>query len=138
MSDGGVGIFRTHPSLPRFSVTNATVPPSRSIMSGVTASASEIRQPLHIRRRQNRRGSGGSSSAARAKRWRSAAVRYFLAPDDVGSDLGGGVFAFRCNTMANNVARKLCWIFWGFGEGWNDKRNLSAINAANYSANSMP
>jgi hypothetical protein len=39
--------------------------------------------------------------------------------------------------MANSVAREILRVFGGFGDGENDKPNLSAINAANYTAISI-
>jgi hypothetical protein len=143
----GTGTCLTTATLRRFKVMNAIVPASRSIAIGVIASASEIRQPLHMSKRQKSLRSGGIVSAAAAKRWRSAAFRYFRAPAIVWSVITpfrpslflalGGFGSGPRNTMANNVARELARIFEGFGEGWNDNVNLSAINATNYTAKSM-
>jgi hypothetical protein len=79
----GIGTCLTTDAFRRFNVMNATVPASRSMASGVIASASEIRHPLHMSNRQNTRGSGGIVSAAAAYRCRSATFKYFRAPTAV-------------------------------------------------------
>src|SRR5665213_3037341 len=77
MRSGGSGTCRTTPSFRRLSVSISIVPASRSKQRGVSANASEIRQPLHIMVRQNKRIAEVRRSKALRKRRRSAVLRYF-------------------------------------------------------------